>query len=116
MTAQLFVYGTLMPGEPRWPILSPLSSGRRTDRIAGRLIDTGYGYPGLLEGQGQVHGWVVDLAEPQVALPLLDAIEGTAQGLYRRELVTTANGATCWAYRYLQTRPGDRDLNGQWSP
>ena len=114
MTARVFVYGTLMPGEPRWPILSPLSSSRRTDRVAGRLIDTGYGYPGLLEGHGQVHGWVVDLAEPDVALPMLDAIEGTTRGLYQRVLVTTGAGAVCWTYRYLQAKPGDCDLDGQW--
>ncbi len=115
MINSLFVYGTLMPGEPRWPLLSPLSSGRRPDRIWGRLVDTGHGYPGLLEGTDEVHGWIVDLTEPDVALPRLDAVEGTAQGLYRRQHLTSLSGIPCWTYRYLRTSPRDRDLHGRWS-
>lgn len=120
MTPSVFVYGTLMPGQSRWDLLAPYAVGDATrDQISGRLIDTGYGYPGLIDlgADTTVHGWVVDLDNPRTseALAYLDEIEGTAAGLYAREVVCTASGRTCWTYRYLQPAAGMRNLRGSWT-
>jgi gamma-glutamylcyclotransferase (GGCT)/AIG2-like uncharacterized protein YtfP len=45
----LFVYGTLRPGEPLWPVLEPGVVARVAARVAGRLhLHAGGGWP-LLE-------------------------------------------------------------------
>ncbi len=117
MTA-VFVYGTLMPGQSRWPILAPYAAAPASeDRVGGRLVDTGSGYPGLLvEDIGEVHGFVVKLQADlvDVALRRLDAVEGTEVGLYRRVQVRTASGRTCWTYELLVLEPWMLDLGGRW--
>lgn len=115
--ASVFVYGTLMPGQPRWPFLSEFVVAQPVpDSITGRLLDTGCGYPGLIDGRGSVHGWSVDLDPRRVtrALEVLDAIEGTEVGLYRRIRVRTRSGVDCWTYLYLDDSEGLRDLRGRW--
>ena len=119
MIARVFVYGTLMPGQPRWRLLEPYAVGEHVrDQVAGRLIDTGCGYPGLVElgGASLVQGWVVALADDRLteALDRLDEIEGTEVGLYARERVITAGGRVCWTYRYLQAADAMTDLGGVW--
>ena len=46
MTSRVFVYGTLQPGQPRWPLLAPfgIQIGSLA-RARGALFDTGYGWP-----------------------------------------------------------------------
>ncbi|MEI2422358.1 hypothetical protein V6O07_18910, partial [Arthrospira platensis SPKY2] len=42
----LFAYGTLLPGDERWPLLSPFVVDEGwVDRVPGELFDTGLGYP-----------------------------------------------------------------------
>jgi gamma-glutamylcyclotransferase (GGCT)/AIG2-like uncharacterized protein YtfP len=45
--ARLFVYGTLMPGQGRWPLLAPLVTSAEPEpaSAAGRLYRTPYGWP-----------------------------------------------------------------------
>lgn len=115
----VFVYGTLMPGQPRWPLLAAYAATAPVgDHIRGRLVDTGSGYPGLLlQATGEVHGVVVALQpqHAQQALRRLDAAEGTANGLYRRVQVETKSGRTCWTYELLKTEPWMPDLAGRWT-
>jgi gamma-glutamylcyclotransferase (GGCT)/AIG2-like uncharacterized protein YtfP len=117
MTA-VFVYGTLMPGQVRWPQLAPYAAAPVSqDQVGGRLVDTGSGYPGLLpEDTGEVHGFVVELqpALEDIALRRLDEVEGTDVGLYRRVQVKTASGRTCWTYELLVFEPWMPDLGGRW--
>jgi len=115
----VFVYGTLMPGHVRWPVLAPFVACQpQRDRVRGLLVDTGAGYPGLVDvGCSRwVHGWRVELRPGNTdrALTTLDAVEGTAVGLYRRMEVMTANGMRCWTYEYLHGTPDLLDLNGRW--
>ena len=42
--ALLFVYGTLMPGEPLWPALAPFALAWDEATAAGRIWDTGHGF------------------------------------------------------------------------
>src|SRR6185295_7476071 len=44
--AHLFVYGTLRPGDVRWPLLAPyVADDGVPDSVDGRVYDTGRGYP-----------------------------------------------------------------------
>lgn len=120
MSDDLFVYGTLMPGEARWPILEHYTdSAPKRDRIKGRIFDTGAGYPALadLETDRDVRGWVVTLEPTQRAnaLRVLDRIEGTDAGLFARTATVTEAGRRCWVYRYLHETAGLEDLDGRWA-
>lgn len=97
----LFVYGTLMPGEPRWSVLAPFVDGEpRRATVAGLLVDTGRGYPALFDGDAAVPGYVVRLRDDSVerALSVLDEVEGTSFGLFERGLVDVGS-QRAWVYR-----------------
>ena len=106
--SRVFVYGTLLPGEERWPLLEPFALGWEAASVRGALFDTGYGYPALVlaEGEGdenvaEVPGVVVEL-EPErlaAAVRLLDRIEGDGH-LFRRVEVQTRVGPA-FTYEWL---------------
>lgn len=106
---QLFVYGTLRPGEERWPILARYVVGDGSSAaVRGRLYDTGVGYPAAIfdddsgDAGADIVGDVVELRSSLVdeALAVLDEVEGAVDGLYRRLVVCTAAGEHVWAYEY----------------
>ena len=105
---QLFVYGTLLPGEVRWPFLEPFVVGEGiADTVAGVLYDTGQGYPAAAfatsgSSEGRITGRVFELRGDRSgeALARLDELEGAVAGLYRRVEVTTTGGIGAWAYEY----------------
>jgi gamma-glutamylcyclotransferase (GGCT)/AIG2-like uncharacterized protein YtfP len=115
----LFVYGTLLPGEERWPILEQFVVGAGApDWVAGTLYDTGEGYPAASfeAGSSRVLGQVfrLDAARLDEALDVLDEVEDAVLGLYRRVRVVTGAGSTVWTYQYgtgLQLTPID---GGDW--
>lgn len=102
----LFVYGTLMPGDVRWPILERFVVDDGTpDRVRGHLYDTGLDYPAAIFDESvdsSVLGrrYRLDAARLEEALEVLDIEEDTVAGLYRRIAVTTGSGVTAWAYAY----------------
>ena len=101
----VFVYGTLLPGEVRWPILSTFvaEGAHREAVVAGQLFDTGRGYPAaVFDVDGTIPGLLVTLADEHVerALQILDKVEGTEYELYARTLVTTVDGEHAWAYAW----------------
>jgi gamma-glutamylcyclotransferase (GGCT)/AIG2-like uncharacterized protein YtfP len=102
--AHLFVYGTLRPGDVRWPILAPFTGdGGEPDSVTGRVYDTGLGYPAAVFGEsgtivGRTHLLRRDLLDD--ALRALDDEESSVPGGYRRVVVTTARGIRAWAYEY----------------
>ena len=101
-TPRLFVYGTLMPGRLRWPVLAPFAVGHRAATVPGTIFDSGCGWPVAVfaDGDAVVPGVLVDL-DPSVldtALPVLDEVEDTATDKLRRIVVTTSDGTTAWAY------------------
>jgi gamma-glutamylcyclotransferase (GGCT)/AIG2-like uncharacterized protein YtfP len=104
MTGRLFVYGTLMPGQPRWHLLAPLTTPDRPERAeaAGHLYRTPYGWPAAVfdpATSSRLPGLVITLRNPARALLVLDEVEGTSAGLFRRRLITTTAGQ-CWAYHW----------------
>jgi gamma-glutamylcyclotransferase (GGCT)/AIG2-like uncharacterized protein YtfP len=99
----VFVYGTLLPTESRWPLLEPFAVGVRPAAVAGRLFDTGRGYPcALFSGAGSIPGAVVAIDADRIedVLVLLDEVEGVAFGLYERALVRTDDGEVVWSYAW----------------
>lgn len=103
MPTLVFVYGTLMPGHLRWPLLEPHAVASRRAEVRGLLFDTGRGWPaarfneplgahpiphpriGTIAGAGtgagttaaRVPGWLVELVDSAAAevLALLDEVE-----------------------------------------
>jgi gamma-glutamylcyclotransferase (GGCT)/AIG2-like uncharacterized protein YtfP len=103
----VFVYGTLQPGQPRWPALAHFISepnATRSASVPGQLFDTGYGWPAAVferTSSNQIPGVVVRLNPESVdeALLMLDAIEGVDSGLFQRVTVN-ADGHPCWTYHW----------------
>jgi len=125
---KLFVYGTLAPGNDAWSVLEPWVTGApEPDAVAGRLYDTGRGYPAatfLSEGPdlvggdlvhgGLVHGIVVTLApdRAEAALVALDRYEGNE---YERITVRTEQGREAATYAWIAPLTGCRALEtGRW--
>lgn len=104
-TNKVFVYGTLMPNMERWDgFMDILAVAAEPAEAPGQLFDTGAGYPVAAfdtDDEGRIPGWVVTL-EPDLidhAITLLDQIEHTADGLYRR-IPLHVGGHPCWAYHW----------------
>ena len=104
MSDFLFVYGTLRPGDVRWPLLERYVDDEGEDDTAtGRVFDTGLDYPAaIFGGDGQIHGRIYRLnaALLDEGLAALDEEEETVTGLYRRVRITTGRGVEAWAYAY----------------
>ena len=113
MTTQVFVYGTLMPGQGRWRALAGYADPDRPPIQAqtwGLLYDTGWGWPAAVLGRGMggrlIPGFVValDPRRGHQSLAELDEIEGVAHELFHRIRVS-AGASICWAYHW----PGHTD-------
>lgn len=115
----VFVYGTLMTGQPAEGYLAGLRRWPGTTH--GRLYRAPAGYPALVsEPDGPlVQGEVVRLDGPH-RLPVLDLYEGVPEGLYERTRITvesmgrpgqawawTVSARTARARRYTPLKTGD---------
>ncbi len=133
MTANLFVYGTLMR------VAAASALGRdmrdRLDResnwvgaatVAGRLYNCG-SYPGLVAGETpgeRVHGELYRLRDPDAVFRWLDPYEGLSCGQligteYERLVVPaqldTGAHTDAWIYRYLKAvDPSSHLPDGRW--
>lgn len=118
MIGRVFVYGTMQPGQLRWPALTPFAI--RSDAVppvcaSGRLFDPGYGWPAAVFdpiSSDQVPGVVVTLRPESIreALMALDAVEGVTQGLFKR-IVIDVGGQLCWAYHWPGPTNGFRRID-----
>lgn len=96
----LFVYGTLMPGHERWPLLAEyVVADPVAATVAGYLRDSGHGWPALNAGSGHAPGVLVraDAADTRQLLATLDDVEGVAVGLFSRQ-ARAVNGRVAWVY------------------
>lgn len=104
MSDFLFVYGTLRPGDVRWPLLERYVDDDGTDDTApGHVFDTGLDYPAaVFGGDGRIRGRLYRLNATLLdeGLAALDEEEDTVAGLYRRVRITTGSGVEAWAYAY----------------
>ena len=117
MTQNLFVYGTLLPwatgelGAAQRARLSQEATTLGPAVTLGVLFDLG-SYPGMLVGDGAVHGAVYALTDPGFTLTWLDAYEGiagTAYDDYRRveQSVRLDDGRELPAHVYVYVLPVD---------
>ena len=122
MSREVFVYGTLKPGQSRWQVLAPFAVRAESDvedSASGRLFDTGYGWPAAVFAPGvddRVPGVVITLAPDSVddALAVLDEVEGVDSGLFRRVLIDV-DGRPCWTYHWPGTTEGFQRIDS-WPP
>lgn len=78
----LFIYGTLMAGQPQGGLLRGLP--RTKAIVRGALFRLPQGYPAIrLEGRQAVQGQLVEGIDTR-RMQLLDEIEGVGQSLYER--------------------------------
>ncbi|HUI25462.1 MAG TPA: gamma-glutamylcyclotransferase family protein [Candidatus Kryptonia bacterium] len=122
--ALVFVYGTLRDDTRISAVVGAASAWRRIGQasIRGQLYDVGP-YPALRPGRGasdRVRGVVLEFADGDAALPLLDGYEeAVAAQLYvrRRCRARLANGRTvsAWVYVYNRSVRGlSRVVGGTW--
>lgn len=118
MITHLFVYGTLRPGQQRWPHLASFVVGEgRDDSARGVLHDTGHGYPGArFDRDGVIHGRVYELGTDRLdeCLELLDEVEGAVIDLFGRVTITTSTGVEAWAYEYHGDEKLPEIASGNW--
>lgn len=124
---QVFVYGTLKPGQVNF---QKFCSGKVIEsRIAiapGQLFSLSAGYPAMTSGTGWVHGFVLAFANHQI-LRELDEYEDYSpqrsphQNLYERQLIPTfgpTRQGSAWAYLMSPDRVhrigGTRLPEGRW--
>lgn len=106
-TINLFVYGTLMPGQANYPHIQDLVGSHERGVIEGILIDLGP-FPALIHGPGYAEGYLLRV-HPDT-LRITDRIEccngNPARSLYLREEVQVALDGDrverAWTYFYAQ--------------
>ena len=118
MITHLFVYGTLRPGQQRWPFLEPfvIDEGR-DESVVGMLYDTGHGYPAAkFDRSGTIFGRVYPLKLDRLdeGLKLLDDVEGAVIDLFHRVAITTSTGLEAWAYEYCGEPQFPEIARGDW--
>lgn len=115
----VFVYGTLKRGGSNHAFLAGQEFVGPARTAPGFVLYELAGYPGMVAGEGGAAGvtgevWSVD--DP--CLARLDGLEGTAEGLYRREavpLLAPFAGTRVEGYIYLREVDGRRQLGETWT-
>jgi gamma-glutamylcyclotransferase (GGCT)/AIG2-like uncharacterized protein YtfP len=104
---QLFVYGTLMPGQVRWHLLERFVEATPIEaEVCGQLFDTGWGWPAAVFGPSETSSLVpgklvaIDPSSEERALALLDEVEGVSSGMFSRIDVFTGKGTPCCTYSW----------------
>lgn len=105
VTAQLFVYGTLMPGQRAHWRLASRTTDWRAATYPGWLYAFPGGYPGLLERPGHmVHGQICQLLGPESWLSELDEYEGDEYiRVVRPVCVGASQLVSAWCYVLIQS-------------
>jgi len=103
----VFAYGTLQPGESRWGAIKDLVASTGKDRVTGRKVDTGFGFPGLVQDPGAFAGGTLLYPKAESyrhLLVQLDRIEGHPD-LFTRQLHRLASGTLAWVYGWNGPMP-----------
>lgn len=111
----VFVYGTLMPGHLRHPLIERYVAEATRDSVPGRLFDTGAGYPAAKfgPGDGVVEGYVLRL-HPDEADRARRTLRQIEAGLYREVSVRTESGVVATAFEWIGSTDGMQPLQGLW--
>jgi gamma-glutamylcyclotransferase (GGCT)/AIG2-like uncharacterized protein YtfP len=123
---RLFVYGTLLPGEERHPVLRGNGATAGGDAsVEGVLLDLG-DYPGLIvrAGTSRVRGELYDVPDAPGFFTELDRIEmfrgfGAPGSTYRRAIMRAErpgrDSSLAWTYIYNGNRAGAQVIeDGDW--
>lgn len=102
---RLFVYGTLRSGQTARSLIVPHVLSFEPATIRGKIYAFPMGYPGLVDGDGEVKGELMRLTDLAAAFALLDAYEG-ADFLRTLKPVRRAGGAELPAWVYVLADPG----------
>lgn len=104
---QLFIYGTLIPGDVRWGHLEAFVTSVEPDSARGLLYDTRLGFPAARFDatrtiENRILGMRVTLDRDVLddCLEMLDELESAVTGLYRRLVIETDSGQHAWSYQY----------------
>ncbi|TVY08371.1 gamma-glutamylcyclotransferase [Paenibacillus cremeus] len=108
----VFVYGTLCQQERNHKVLGTSHCVSVYARVNGQIIDTGFGFPGLVEEEGTVVGELYEISED--TLQSLDTLEGyygpnNPHNLYERkniEVTTDKRIYSAWTYTYCVDTDG----------
>lgn len=98
---RLFVYGSLLAGEPAHDLLGPearlIGPAESSAGFELRLVGQ---YPALVscEEPNRVHGELYEVAEKR--LGPIDDYEGHPEP-YRRSAISLADGSEAWTYHYI---------------
>jgi gamma-glutamylcyclotransferase (GGCT)/AIG2-like uncharacterized protein YtfP len=114
--ATYFMYGTMKPGHLRYPEIDDFVASTTRDRVAGRLFDTGAGYPAakFAPGDAEVEGYVLRI-RPDRAAEATETIAELEGNLFRPVTVKTRGGTTAVAYEYIGSTEGMEELpDGVW--
>lgn len=120
MTSDLdvFVYGTLKPGECNFDRYCSSAIACQRAYVNGELYHfPTLGYPGMIHGDRQVHGFILTFSNADILanldeLEAYDPAKSPAENEYTRELVTAYNlaenvGRVAWVYTIAPTRIGE---------
>lgn len=105
--ARLFAYGLLQPGQVSWHYVAPFTTGEhRRAEVPGAVLDTGRGHPAWLpDAAGTTPGTLIELRDPTIAFPAMDAYEGPG---YERIRTVLTDGTVAWAYAWRAATTGFR--------
>lgn len=102
---RLFVYGTLRTGQTARSLIVPHVVKFERATIRGKIYAFPMGYPGLVDGDGEVKGELMTITDLAAAFALLDAYEGT-DFVRLLKMVTNADGKPEAAWVYYLADPG----------
>jgi gamma-glutamylcyclotransferase (GGCT)/AIG2-like uncharacterized protein YtfP len=121
---QLFVYGTLKPGERAFAdFCQPFAIATQSAQVRGRIYHLPLGYPAMTLEPGWVQGVLLTLSSSE-PLSHLDAFEEyypdrPAASAYQRQrhpIYDSAHNPLGWAWIYTMERDRVVALGGQWLP
>ncbi|WP_223280200.1 gamma-glutamylcyclotransferase [Nostoc sp. PA-18-2419] len=117
---QVFVYGTLKPGEANYRRYCAGIVDVKKAFVQGKLFALPMGYPAMTLGDSQVYGYLLSFPNPEI-LNQLDALEDyhptreISQNLYNRKTVEVYQGewfSLGWAWVYLMSLERVNKLGG----
>lgn len=116
---KVFVYGTLMKDMHNHHLIEPFIKHLENAKAFGQLYDLPFGYPAMITGNEEIWGEIIELKDVEVALNVLDRLEGysgeeSLRNLYNRTVqkVHTLSGKAEQAYVYLWANPDTLDQLG----
>ena len=113
--SMLFVYGTLLRGQPAWTLIQDKIRSYQSATVVGRLFSIEDQYPGFVrQGTDLVCGALIELIDDNL-FAVLDRYEGPE---YRRiivEVILPNEMTDAWTYELVaDPRPTTRIPGGNW--